>query len=157
MTSTFYINNSDNRVVNKQLIPVINNVDIVFKSDTDIYKPTLIISNINSIENANYLYIEDLDRYYYINEKEQSQQMIYLYCITDVLMTYSNYIKELYGTIRRQSNIFDTYLKDNEFLVEGYSRVQTMNFPYGLNNQECYLLMTNGSSIIENGGDENVG
>lgn len=154
-----YQNNSNNKYVNKDITLISTLESVSFRHDVDILEPTIILDGWLEpyFKLVNYLYIERYGRYYYVTGiKALTGQRVEISLQCDELMSWKDIFLNLPATIGRQSNIFDTYLKDNEFLVEGYSRVQTMNFPYGLNNQECYLLMTNGSSIIENGGDENV-
>ena len=68
MTITFYNNESDRKLLDKKIttIKAISNAKIV--NETDILNPTIIISRgfyDQNILKANYLFIDNLKRYYY--------------------------------------------------------------------------------------------
>ena len=62
MTGNFYKNNSDNKVLNKDLNRIINDIPIILKDDTDLLKPTFILDYSPFIYNCNYVYIPELYR-----------------------------------------------------------------------------------------------
>ena len=61
-----YINKSDNNVVNKNLEVIHENVTYEMKTDTSVINPILIIDRTLWNENINYVYVEELKRYFYI-------------------------------------------------------------------------------------------
>ena len=66
MTLTLYSQSDDKRVVNKTLTAVASGVTITPTKGFNILKPTIIINYDSTYLAANYFYITELDRYYYI-------------------------------------------------------------------------------------------
>ena len=84
-----YNNKSNKKVVNKT-IKEVQEIDFIFKDDTDITHPILILQ---SYQSGNYCYIPDLNRYYYIDKVIIMNGGFYkLYLEIDVLMSYKNEI-----------------------------------------------------------------
>lgn len=67
-----------------------------FKEDVNIINPILSLNARPEIAQSNYIYIPNLNRYYFIDRVEITQTNIYtLYLSLDVLMSYKEQIKEL--------------------------------------------------------------
>lgn len=64
----FYTCNDDPRVLNKNLIPLLNNesVSAVLTANTSILQPILLIQYNGAVRGANYMYIPHFQRYYTI-------------------------------------------------------------------------------------------
>ena len=89
MKLKIYNNNSNNNVINKN-ITLVNEIYFNFKSDNSILQPILILKNYTG---GNYCYIDDLKRYYFINDVRLLNGGLYeLHLNIDVLMTYKNEI-----------------------------------------------------------------
>ena len=89
MKLKIYNNNSNNNVLNKKITPV-SELDFNMKSDNSILQPILILKNYTS---GNYCYIDELKRYYFINDVRLLTGGLYeLHLDVDVLMTYKNAI-----------------------------------------------------------------
>lgn len=89
MKLEIYNNNSNNNVINKN-ITLVNEIYFNFKSDNSILQPILILKNYTG---GNYCYIDDLKRYYFINDVRLLNGGLYeLHLNIDVLMTYKNEI-----------------------------------------------------------------
>ena len=98
MTITFYNNESDAIVVSKKITQIssINNAKII--NETDIVNPSIIVSRNfydSIILKANYLYIDKLERYYFINNISFAESMIVIDCTVDVLMSYKKLIRNI--------------------------------------------------------------
>lgn len=145
-TVSFYTNNSDNRYVNKILRNVKLNVQCQLKEGTSIYKPTVILNFDSSIYSANYMYIVETSRYYYISDIYVEKQRMYISTSeSDVLMSFKEQLLNKQATVARQQNVFNTYLNDSEYSAYAYRNVQTLAFPYSFrNNEEILLLITGG-------------
>lgn len=112
-TVQFFKCSDDNRVVSKSLTAFSNNQynAITPKENLNIMRPQIIVkvdsSNIGELMGfANYMYIVELGRYYYIQDKSLlTGNRISLSGSIDVLMTYNTGIRNLNGTITRQENI----------------------------------------------------
>lgn len=122
---------------------VMDNVSI--KDEQSILTPTLLIGNAGLI-NTNYMWIEDLHRYYFIDEIRSIRNGLWeVKGRVDVLMTYQEYILNLTCVIERQEGYANYYLNDTEFKVYQNQRVQTKRFPAGFTkNLELLLLVAGG-------------
>lgn len=89
MKLKIYNNNSNGNVINKN-ITLIKEIDFNLKSDNSILQPILILKNYTE---GNYCYIEEFNRYYYINDVRVLKGGLFeLYLNVDVLMTYKDTI-----------------------------------------------------------------
>lgn len=115
----FYHNGSDNRALDKHLTQIAS-YDCKFKDNCSIMKPSLLISSNTNLFNANYCYIEDFHRYYYIVNIEVAQQMLYIDCKEDVLYTNKADILEMSGYVKRTSmkSQANLYLNDKLFTMQ---------------------------------------
>lgn len=146
MTITFYNNESDAIVVSKKITSVssINNAKII--NETDIVNPSIIVSRKfydSLILKANYLYIDKLERYYYINNISFAESMIVIDCTVDVLMSYKKQIRNITCTVTRNENLKNGYLNDDNYNIQAYKQVVCKMFPNGINN-DSIILMTAG-------------
>ena len=146
MTITFYNNESDAILVSKKITQIssINNAKII--NETDIVNPSIIVSRKfydSLILKANYLYIDKLERYYYINNISFAESMIVIDCTVDVLMSYKKQIRNLTCTVTRNENLKNGYLNDDNYNIQAYKQVVCKMFPNGINN-DSIILMTAG-------------
>lgn len=126
MQGKLYVNTSDDRYVNKS-ISNIGEYTIVFKSDEDSIRPTLKISDSNIPETANYVYLSELNRYYYIRKKRYSKQCIYLECELDPLMSFRSQMGSMEAIISRNERLYNLYLNDDKMEMLNYPYYQTLN------------------------------
>ena len=146
MTITFYKNESDAIVVEKTLkqITSISNAKII--NETDILNPTIVVSRKfydEYILRADYLYIDKLDRNYYINNIAFVESMVQIFCTVDVLMSYRSKIRTLTCTVTRNEFLKNGYLNDDNYNIQAYKQVVCKMFPNGINN-DSIILMTAG-------------
>lgn len=144
-----YKSTADNRVVDKSnfMTIIFSNDNCVLKKDTSIMNIELsfsvTIEQINKLKNCNYVYVQELESYYYINDiRFEKGNICTLICSEDVLMTYKNEIYLLDCIIERQENNFNTYLDDPEYKVYNYRRIQTLEFPNGFDKNNCQFILT---------------
>ena len=71
MTAILYNNKSDNREVNKNITEIYT-IDVTLYMDTNLLKPVFRVKTFNN--NANYIYVPNLGRYYYIDNYILSNQ-----------------------------------------------------------------------------------
>lgn len=146
MTITFYNNESDAIVVSKKITQIssINNAKII--NETDIVNPSIIVSRKfydSIILKANYLYIDKIERYYYINNISFAESMMVIDCTVDVLMSYKKQIRNITCTVTRNENLKNGYLNDDNYNIQAYKQVVCKMFPNGINN-DSIILMTAG-------------
>lgn len=89
MKVTFYNNISNDNVINKTLNEL-KTINFKFKNDSNILNPTLLLKN---YDGGNYCYIDELERYYYIDTIDLVEGNLYkIVCSVDVLMSYKDQI-----------------------------------------------------------------
>ena len=155
MNGHLYYNKSNNNVVNKDIGTGLS-VTIHYKENTDMVDPEILISPEINIENYNYIKVSgDMDRYYYINNVEYSQQYCILKCHVDVLMTYKDDILKQTCIVKRQEStdddIYDHYLNDDKYVLRNIERIQLKllggSFREKGSKAASYILVLNGSGV----------
>lgn len=160
MNGQILINTSNNNVAKKK-IAVLRNVTFHFKDESEIINPTVIISReIPDVENCNYLYVEELERYYYINEITLEHQRYILQCHVDVLMSFYDKILEQRAIIERNGSLGNLYLEDEKIKCFSMTRFQTFpwldssgnpkGFRVGGSKVKNFILTISGSGQPEN-------
>ena len=140
-----YINTSDNNVVNKKLTTVFSNVTYEFKTETSQTNPVLIIDRNYWNEKINYVYINELKRYYYVKDVVFSTgKLIMLVCAVDVLMSFKEEIRQLKAILKRQESIANAYITDPETLLLSYDEIGAKIFPGGFTTNTKNILIVAG-------------
>lgn len=125
--------------------------DCILKSDTSILKPVIILNtDSGNIKGYNYMYISDLNRYYFIDDIISRNNDIWeISGHVDVLETYKAGIMVQQAVIRRQQSLYNLYLNDPDFMTYNYDMIQTKKFNVaagsGFNKTLNYILVVNGS------------
>jgi hypothetical protein len=91
MNLKLYKINDDENVINKNIPADYLTFDITLRNDFDINNPILLLSNplTDSVEDYNYCFLTDLNRYYFVdNIGLVNKSIIKLNCTCDVLETY---------------------------------------------------------------------
>ena len=153
MKLTLYKNNSRVDRVDKTtyLHEPKNYEKFIFKKEQESNNPIIMLNDINA-NCYNYAFIDTLNTYYFIVEKNIiNNNLIELVLHNDLLMTFKDKLLEQTAIISRQENIFDTYLIDNRVSVESYERIQLKKFPYGFTNTNAsYVLAIAGGEKAHN-------
>lgn len=138
MTVTLYKCNNPSNTIGKTCQGGDVVTDVFFKSQTDIINPVLTLKKDDTIFNYNYAFIEQLKRYYFINDIKVFPNNIYEVQLSiDVLQTYKDDILNGWGTVRQQSNV-------NPYYNSGYqSEVRTDTTVY-----KSDTSITTGSNIV---------
>lgn len=143
VTLNFFHNSSDTNVLNKNLINGAT-ISAVLKEDTSEEEPVFILSNANYNDYYNYLYCEELERYYFVAPPVHLQAgRVQLQCSVDVLETYKDDILNLRATVARNETYKNGYLMDGGYNSLAYEKVVTLPFPNGF-QQDSVILMTMG-------------
>lgn len=139
MTAILYNNVSDSREINKNLTEL-STTNITLYLDTNVVEPVFKVKNY--INNANYVYVPDLHRYYYINNYTLSNQCVYLHCYVDVLMTYKHQILNNTYLIKRNEFLKDNRLVDNEIPISCKKQIVTQAVSDDFISQsiQCFIL-----------------
>ena len=118
MRIIFYTNNSDSNELNKNINLVTELQCNVNRDNLDILSPILFLSYFDIKKlNINYCYIEELNRYYFINSYTiEKNNLIKLQLETDVLMTFKNDILLSSGIVKETKNNQNNFSSQFELL-----------------------------------------
>ena len=113
MQLILYNNISDKRKLSKS-ITQLSTVEIKLKDENEIVEPTVILSAAYLPPSANYAYIANLGRYYYINGQHiLPGNQLELNLSVDVLMSWIDLILNSTVVAERSTNKFNRYIGDN--------------------------------------------
>ena len=137
MTAILYNNTSDSREINKNLTEL-STVNITLYLDTNVINPVFKLKNF--INNANYMYVPDLHRYYYINNYTLSNQCVYLHCSVDVLTTYKTEILNNECLISRSENDYNDNIVDTLAPITENTVYTVKNFGENIKTTEHFII-----------------
>lgn len=157
MQLTYYNNLSDKRYLNKNITAIThagNPVTIKLLDDTNIITPTFKMAEKDLYMTANYCYVDDLHRYYYIESVTVSNGFAFLNCALDVLMTYKQELAERAPLVKRSENKYNLYQVDDQMKLLNYKAVKRVEFSGGFDkNKQEFMLCVIGNTT---GGDESA-
>lgn len=118
MRIIFYTNNSDSNELNKNINLITELQCNVNKDNLDVLSPILFLSYFDIKKlNINYCYIEELNRYYFINSYTiEKNNLIKIQLETDVLMTFKNDILLSSGIVKETKNNQNNFSSQFELL-----------------------------------------
>ena len=122
---------------------------VALKENTDVYKPTFVITTSEELWDYNYVDGSQFSgRQYFITDVRSIGYLQYeVDCRTDVLSTWASQIRGNTAVVSRQENLYNLYLDDPYFHVYNYERIQTLKFPDNDFMKDLqYVLVTNGYS-----------
>lgn len=98
---------------------------IIIKDECSISNPHIILSTFSGMVAYNYCYIEDFQRYYFIEDMiTLPKGQVEIVCKCDVLYSFKNAISELIVHEERATNAQSLYLLDNEVPVQANSKIK---------------------------------
>lgn len=131
MTIILYTTVSEKNAVNKSLTEVVT-LTGTLRESSSIINPVIMISANATITGANYAYIPDFGRYYFITGIESVRNGLWrFYMRVDVLFTYRAQIKANSAIIQRNEINYDLKLNDGLFKVQQNPRIAQFSFPAG--------------------------
>ena len=131
MQAKFYLNKSDERYLNKSIELKYDNIPIQVLEPSSVVRPRLRVSSGLIGQGVNYLYVSELERYYYIRDWIMENGYITLECEVDVLMSFKSAIKKQNVIVSRQESIFNTYQNDDRFKLYNYPATKVIRFNGG--------------------------
>lgn len=143
MDLVFYMNASDPETIGKSLTAV-TTLSGYLKNDCDIINPRIVVENTGMI-NANYCYIAEFGRYYYIDRQTiMSNHKVMLEMSVDVLESFKTQINALSCIIDDSTTQNDKYINGEQWKTKVKTTTHIVNFPSGLNNDGAFILITAG-------------
>src|SRR5574344_1501022 len=131
MTVIFYKYNGIKNKINKILENGLSIQDVIIKNDFDITNFELLIKNNIFNSEYNYCYIQDLERYYFIESVERMNGTIYKIRVSvDVLKSYANQIENINAIITKSekpNNNFVNCEKSETFESEVINMTDNFN------------------------------
>ena len=141
----------NNKIIKSDLTDIIQ-LTGTFRGEVSVMNPLVQIETSTNISGYNYAYISDFGRYYFITDIKAVRNGLWQLSLkVDVLMTYHTEILALSAVIRRNENLFNLYLNDNQYQTLNYSRIQTKLFPNGFGDWN-FVLTTVGKGGTTGGG-----
>ena len=129
MRITLYFNTSEPNRINKTLTEI-SSVDGTLRTQSSVINPVVRIASELNLSNANYMYIDEFHRYYFINDIVSVRTGIWeISAHVDVLSTYKTAVLNLPCVIGRNEYEYNLFLDDDRFLVNANRLVQTVEFP----------------------------
>ena len=142
---TLYTNISNDNVLNKNITKICDITSISLKQSTSLENPVMIIDTTYDLTNCNYAYVEEWDKYFYINNIDLMPGGLYsLSMHVDVLMTYASEILNIPATIERSQNEYNPYINDGTYVSDSREFVSVVNFNTGFNDTGEFILITAG-------------
>lgn len=112
------------------------------REESSVVDPVILIEKDNPIE-ANYAYIEQFNRYYYIKDITAVRNNLWRITMhTDVLKTFSEGILNSPCIVAKSSSRFNLYLNDSDYKCLQDDIIMTQSFPQGFNIAGSYYVIT---------------
>lgn len=145
-----YSQSSPTNQVTKELGPAISTIEGKLRDGCSIVDPTILVQT-NDMNmwplNVNYMYIEVFNRYYYItNMISVNTNLWELHGHVDVLMSYSDQIRQQTAIVARQENKYNLMLDDGFFMSYQNPIIITKRFSVDapFETQEFVLVVAGG-------------
>lgn len=117
MVVTTFINKSQSNVIEKNL-EQLQTFEVSLIHEFNILTPVLIFTKSNYNFNANYIYISQYNRYYFINDiTTSSGNRVQINCSIDVLKTYAEQIKNCPCVVLRSESIGINQITDDKLPI----------------------------------------
>lgn len=147
MILSFYNNSQDPRVIDKTPVLISENIPFQLTDRVSITDPVLLVDYSAGYMSANYVFIPEFGRYYYITDKSiLNGNQLQLTLHVDVLTSHKSSILNTQVIAKRSSSKVNAYMPDNLCPPKGtiqtyYRRAAATPFGYGSNN---YVLVIGG-------------
>ena len=143
MTLQFYNNNSDIRVLNKSLTAIGSEVTASFTDVVNYDDPLLKLDMDASLVGANYFYVKEWGKYYYIRNKDIIDgNFLYITGHMDVLMSFKSAILNSQVIAQRSGSSANAYIVDDcvgdKGTIKQYFR-KSSTTPFSTQTK-CYVL-----------------
>lgn len=145
MEVQFFYNNSDSRVMNKNLIEG-ETFEGQARDEVNVLTPTIMFDK-SDIMRYNYAYIPAFQRYYYVNTINAYREGIWAVDFNvDVLMSFRGDISQLNVVVDKQSmpENGNEYIDDSSLVAENVMFQTIYNYPNGFNSTGEFILITAG-------------
>lgn len=144
----FYNTSSDHNTINKSL-SVVAEVDANPVDPVDIISPNFKLGSISleSMKNANYAYIAEYHRYYYVSAPvTTNNKMFFVNMTVDPLMSFKNAIKNLKCIVDKiqAEGSYNLDYDDGSYINEAGRFLEIKVLPEGFNDTPTNILIVAG-------------
>lgn len=155
MVAKIFKTKSSPNVVNKVLTEVVAFDEVIFKEETSLLNPTIIINgvsnsssyNIEDIGTSNYFSIPKVNRYYFITDiTMMSGGRVAITGKVDVLMSFKTDIIGSTQLIVRQEKKTNNFLIDTDIPLSSKKQVIEHEFGESIVDSGYYILAVNGGA-----------
>lgn len=155
MVAKIYKTKSAPNVVNKVLTEVVAFEEVIFKEETSLLNPTIIINGVSNassytiedIGTSNYFSIPKVNRYYFITDiTMMSGGRVAITGKVDVLMSFKTDILGSTQLIVRQEKKTNNYLIDTDIPLSSKKQVIEHEFGDSIADSGYYILAVNGGN-----------
>lgn len=155
MVAKIYKTKSAPNVVNKTLSEVVAFEEVIFKEDTSLLNPTILINGVSNassytiedIGTSNYFSIPKVNRYYFITDiTMMSGGRVAITGKVDVLMSFKTDILGSTQLIVRQEKKTNNYLIDTDIPLSSKKQVIEHEFGDSITDSGYYILAVNGGN-----------
>lgn len=133
--------------------------------DTSVIDPVFKFSREKYWKRCNYIFCQDMNRYYYVQDVTLSRGYVLVKCHVDVLMTFRDSIAQKtiilkrgskWNTLNGNAYNYNKYLNDDKFKAYQGEMNRSIAFPHqGFNmNTTQFVLCVVGSTSTNEGGGE---
>lgn len=146
MEIILYYNDSEKIKLDKDLTQI-GTIEGRLFQNTSITKPNIMFDLDTAVFSANYLYIPQFNRYYFITDVVNvSANKWQIQARVDVLTSFKSAIRENTAIIERQENEYNLYLDDKYYRAYQNEDVQYKKFSSSLPSDK-YILVVNGGGM----------
>ena len=146
MEIILYYNDSEKIKLDKELTQI-GTIEGRLFQNTSITKPSIMFDLDIAVFSANYLYIPQFNRYYFITDVVNvSANKWQIQARVDVLTSFKSAIRENTAIIERQENEYNLYLDDKYYRAYQNEDVQYKKFSASLPSDK-YILVVNGGGM----------
>lgn len=143
MKCIFYTIHEDPKTVDKSLSDGVT-IEGVLRDPLNVVDPIIEFEAEGLVAaEYNYVYIEDLARYYFCTITNDSYTINTATCHCDVLKTACDLLKARRATLKRSEYLYNGYLNDPDFNAYAYRNIVLKSFPSGI-TADNIILMTVG-------------
>lgn len=140
---TLMTNTSPKNYIDKSTTNVAT-VSGVLKDESNIVNPQIEVELATVPANANYLYIAEFGRYYFVNDIVSTRNGLWRFdCTSDPLTSFKTQIKACKGIVRRAEShtAYNMMLDDGSLRVYADPKIITKNFPSGFTSPHYVLAV----------------
>ena len=152
MSDTFtlqlYTNGSEYDHVDKTLTQIGSDLTCTARGECSILNPEIEVELSSVPAAANYMYIADFARYYFIDEIVSVRTGLYrIRGTVDPLTSFATELRQCSGIVHRAESelAYNTYLDDGAFRAYANPTIRTLAFPSGFSTWEYLLAIAGGS------------